>query len=282
MTRSGRDDRGASHKGSGARALKALATAGLVAAMCLGGPVPLRAAEAKGEVAVAAAADLKFALDEVIAEFHKERSDIKVTATYGSSGNFYSQLSNRAPFDVFFSADRSFVEKLAAEGDTLAGSEFLYAIGRIVVWVPRSSTLDVEKQGIAVLKDPGVHHISIANPLHAPYGKAAEAAMRSLGVYEAVKDKLVLGENVSQAAQFVQTGSAEVGVIALSLALAPSLQKEGKFWNVPLEAYPRMEQGGVILKWARDPAAAQAFRAFILGPLGREVLTRYGFGLPEK
>jgi len=263
------------------RLAKVLVIAGLVAWVSLCGLVSRAAAQAKGEVAVAAASDLKFALDEIIAAFHKERPDVQVTVSYGSSGNFYAQLSNRAPFDMFFSADRDFVAKLVAQEATLAGSEFLYAIGRIVVWVPRSSPLDVEKQGFAVLKDPRVRRISIANPRHAPYGRAAEAAMRSLGVYEAVKDKLVLGENISQAAQFVQTGAAEAGVIALSLALAPTLQKEGKFWNVPLDAYPKMEQGGVILKWARDPAAAQAFRTFMLGPAGRTVLKKYGFGLPE-
>jgi molybdate transport system substrate-binding protein len=205
-----------------------------------------------------------------------------VTPTYGSSGNFYSQLANRAPFDVFFSADRVFIEKLAAQDLTIAGSEFLYAIGRLAVWVPRSSALDVERQGLAVLKDSRVRRVSIANPRHAPYGRAAEAALRSQGIYEDVKDKLVLGENVAQAAQFVQTGAAEAGVIALSLALAPALQKEGRFWTVPQDVHPPLEQGGVLLKWARDPAAAQAFRAFVLGPVGREVLRKYGFGLPAQ
>ncbi len=243
---------------------------------------PPAIAAARGDVVVAAAADLKFALDEIIARFRSRRPEITVTASYGSSGNFYAQLSNRAPFDLFFSADREFVSRLVAQELTLPGSEFLYAIGRIVVWAPRSSPLDLEQHGIAVLKDPAVRRIAIANPRHAPYGRAAEAAMRSLGVYAAVKNKLVRGENVAQAAQFVQTGGAEVGIIALSLAVAPSLREEGKYWSVPLEAYPRMEQGGVILRWARDPAAARAFREFVLGPSGREVLKTYGFGLPEK
>ncbi len=279
MTKPGRGSSGALRGQAGV--VRALVVAGFLA-WTSGGTVLVEAAEGKGEVAVAAAADLKFALDEIIAALRQRRPDLRVTPTYGSSGNFYSQLSNRAPFDMFFSADRAFIEKLVAQDVTIAGSEFLYAIGRIVVWVPRSSPLDIEKQGIAVLKDPRVRRISIANPRHAPYGRAAEAALRSLGIYEEVKDKLVLGENVSQAAQFVQSGAAEAGVIALSLALAPALQKEGRFWTVPQDAYPPLEQGGVLLKWARDPAAAQAFRAFVLGPAGREVLRKYGFDLPAQ
>lgn len=264
--------------------LKGALVAGLTVLACASGALPAGAAKAPAEksgVTVAAAADLKFAMDEIIGQFHRQRPDIRVRVTYGSSGNFYSQLSNQAPFDVFFSADREFVAKLAAQDLTLPGSEFLYAVGRIVLWVPQSSPLPIASQGIAVLKNRAVRRISIANPRHAPYGRAAVAAMRSLDVYEAVKDKLVLGENVAQAAQFVQTGAAEAGIIALSLALAPSLQKKGKIWHVPLNAYPRMDQAGVILKWARNPAAAQAFRAFILSPAARSVMKKYGFGLPE-
>jgi molybdate transport system substrate-binding protein len=232
-------------------------------------------------VAVAAAADLKFALDELIAEFRRLRPDVAVTASYGSSGNFFAQLSHRAPFDLFFSADREFVDRLVTQGLALPDSVFLYALGRIVVWAPRSSPVDVERLGIAALADPAVRRVAIANPRHAPYGRAAEAALRSLGVYETVAGKLVLGENVAQAAQFVQTGAAEAGVIALSLALAPPMREAGRFWRVPLDAYPRMDQAGVILEWARHPEAARAFRAFVLDEAGRAVLQRYGFGLPE-
>ncbi|HVG07120.1 MAG TPA: molybdate ABC transporter substrate-binding protein [Thermoanaerobaculia bacterium] len=264
------------------RRIQGILVFGLFVLACMSGFLPLAAAGAKGEVRVAAAADLKFAMDELIAEFRKERPDITVTASYGSSGNFYSQLSNRAPFDVFFSADRQFVDKLVAQDVTLPDSEFLYAVGRIVLWVSRSSSLAVEERGIAILKDPAVRRIAIANPRHAPYGSAAVAALRSLGVYEAVKDKLVLGENVAQTAQFVQTGAAEAGVIALSLAVAPSLRKDGRFWSIPVDAYPRMDQGGVILKWARDPEAARSFRSFVLSPAGHELLKKYGFGLPKK
>lgn len=252
----------------------------LLAGLGLGTSFPATAGE--NQVAIAAASDLKFALDELIAQFEKERTEITVTASYGSSGNFFSQLSNQAPFDLFFSADREFVRKLVEQGLTLPETEFLYAIGYIVVWVPKSSPLAVETQGISVLEDPAVRRIAIANPRHAPYGRAAEAAMRSLGIYDRVKAKLVLGENIAQTAQFVQSGAADAGIIALSLAVAPTLREEGKHWQIPSDAYPRMEQGGVVLKWAQDPAAARAFRAFVLGPAGREVLKQYGFGLPQE
>jgi molybdate transport system substrate-binding protein len=231
-------------------------------------------------LAVAAAADLKFALDDLVAQFAKVHPTVTVNVTYGSSGNFFAQLSNGAPFDLFFSADVEFPRQLAAAGLTLADSEFLYAVGRIVLWAPRSLSLDVQRLGMAALKAPSVRHIAIANPLHAPYGRAAEAAMRSSGVYDEVQAKLVFGENVAQAAQFAQSGSAEVGIVALSLAMAPALQREGTYWEVPLQAYPRLDQAGVIMRSARDPQAARALRDFVLSGSGRSTLKRYGFSLP--
>jgi molybdate transport system substrate-binding protein len=226
---------------------------------------------------VAAAADLRFALEELVSRFEDLHPDIEVNVAYGSSGDFFAKLSSRAPFDVFLSADVIYPQRLAQEGLTLAGSEFRYAAGRIVIWVPRSSSLEVEKLGIKALLDPSVRKIAIPNPHHAPYGKAAEAAMKSLGIYEAVKDRLVLGENVAQTVQFVQSGAADVGIIARSLALAPSLQEGGRCGEIPLDAYPRIEQAGVILKWARDPGAAWRLKEFVTGPRGQEILRRYGF-----
>ena len=232
-------------------------------------------------VRVAAAADLKFALDEISAAFRAKHPDITVQVSYGSSGNFFAQLSNQAPFDMFFSADVDYPRQLIAKGVAAKEAEFLYAVGRIVVWVPRSSTLDLTRLGINALADPSIRKIAIANPKHAPYGRAAEAAMKTLGVYEVVRDRLVYGENIAQTAQFVQTGAADIGIIALSLAVAPALKDEGRFWEVPLESYPRIEQGGIILSWATDTVAAQTLRAFVLGEEGRAVLHRYGFFLPE-
>jgi molybdate transport system substrate-binding protein len=232
------------------------------------------------ELLVAAASDLKFALDEMLQEFQKEQPQTTVKVTYGSSGNFYSQLSNQAPFDIFFSADIGYPRKLSKQSLTSPGTEFLYAVGYIVVWVPKSSPIDVEHLKIDALRHESVHHIAIANPKHAPYGKAAEAALRSLGIYDAVQQKLVLGENISQTFQFVQSGNAEIGIVALSLALAPGVKDQGRYWQVPLDAYPRLEQGGVILKWAKNPEAAQRFRSFVTGSKGRSLLRRYGFYLP--
>jgi molybdate transport system substrate-binding protein len=233
-------------------------------------------------IRVAAAADLKFAMDELISAFHHEEPQIAVTVSYGSSGNFYSQLSSRAPFDMYFSADVSYPRRLAEQGAAYQGSEFAYAIGRLVVWVPAGSPIDVAKMKIEALRHPSVRHVAVANPKHAPYGRAAEAAMRSLGVYETVADRLVYGENVAQTLQFVQSGAAEIGIVALSLALAPSVHGQGHYWEIPLDSYPRMEQGGIILKWTQQAEAAQSFRSFALAPAGRQILKNYGFYLPEE
>lgn len=240
-------------------------------------------APARSAVRVAAAADLRFALDDLIAGFGRVHRDVDVTVSFGSSGTFFAQLQNQAPFDVFLSADMNYPRQLAERSLTLPGAEFKYAVGRLVLWVPSSSPIDVARAGIEALTDPRVIHVAIANPEHAPYGRAAEAAMRSAGVYDRVKSKLVFGENVAQALQFVQSGSAEIGIVALSLALSPPVSNDrngGRFWEIPLESYPRIEQGGTIVRWAADPDAARLFRAFLLSDDGRAVLKRYGFFLP--
>lgn len=231
-------------------------------------------------IRVAAAADLKFALDEVITEFQRQYPQITVRVSYGSSGSFFAQLSQRAPFDIFFSADRAYPRRLIEQGLALPETEFPYAVGRIVLWVPRSSALAVETLGVRALLEPTVKKIAIANPRHAPYGRAAEAALQSLLVYDTVGEKLVYGENVVQAAQFVQSGAAQIGVVALSLALAPTLRDQGRLWEFPPESYPRLEQGGVVLSWVRDRESTQLFREFVLSSRGREIFKRYGFLLP--
>ena len=234
------------------------------------------------ELTIAAAADLNFALDELAAEFRTNNPAINVKITYGSSGNFYAQLQNQAPFDLYFSADIDYPRKLAEAGHALETNVFLYAVGRIVVWTPKTSTVNVERLGIQSLLAPSVKKIAVANPQHAPYGRAAVAAMKSLKVYEQVEARLVYGENVAQTAQFVQSGGADIGIIALSLAVAPQMRAAGQYWEIPLDAYPKMEQGGIILDWTKEPAAARTFRDFVLGAHGHEVLNRYGFFLPEK
>ena len=226
------------------------------------------------KVTIAAAADLRFALDEISREFRAAHPDVDLQAAYGSSGNFYAQIRNQAPFDVFLSADAEYPRKLVEEGIGARDSLFVYAAGRIVVWVPASSPLDPA----TALRAASVRHVAIANPQHAPYGRAAEAALRSLGLYDGVAGKLVLGENVAQTLEFVQSGAADVGIVALSLALAPPVRGQGRYWEVPAEAYPKIEQGGVILK---DSNAAREFRAFLLAAGGRRILKEYGFSLPE-
>jgi molybdate transport system substrate-binding protein len=234
------------------------------------------------ELTIAAAADLKFAMDQLVTEFQTNQPGTTVKVAYGSSGNFFAQLQNRAPFDLYFSADIEYPRKLAEAGHALDTDVFLYAVGRLVVWVPKSSSVDLDTLGIQALLAPSVRKIAIANPEHAPYGRAAVAAMKSLHVYEQAESKLVYGENIAQTAQFVQSGAADIGIIALSLAIAPQMRDAGRYWEIPLEAYPKMEQGGIILKWTKDADAARAFRDFVLGKHGRDVLKRYGFFLPEK
>ncbi len=233
-------------------------------------------------LSVAAAADLRFVLDDIALEFQGKHPDIQVRVTYGSSGNFFAQLTNNAPFDLFLSADTDYPRRLIEQGLAARASAFVYAVGHLVVWVPRDSSLDIEKLGVQALLDPSARKIAIANPRHAPYGRAAEAALRTAGVYDRVRERLVYGDNVAQTAQFVQTGSADVGLIALSLALTPTMRASGRYWEIPVDSYPRLEQGGVILSWAKNPQAAEALRDFVVGEQGKTILRRYGFFLPQR
>ena len=219
------------------------------------------------KLSIAAAADLQFALAEGARQFHRQHPQTELAIDYGSSGNFYAQIRNGAPFDVFLSADVQYARNLAPD------AVFVYAAGRIAVWVPASSKLDPS----TALRDPSVRRIAIANPQHAPYGRAAEAALRSMGLYDSVEKKLVFGENISQTLQFIQSGAADTGIVALSLAMAPKVREQGRYWEVPVSAYPKIEQGGVILK---DSPAAREFREWLLGPSGRSLLKQYGFSLP--
>ncbi|MCC7176085.1 MAG: molybdate ABC transporter substrate-binding protein [Bryobacterales bacterium] len=232
-------------------------------------------------VAVAAASDLRYAFEELAGRFHRSHPGIHVSATYGSSGNFYAQLQNQAPFDLFLSADAEYPRRLEEAGLTLPESRFSYGVGRIAVWAPAGSPIDVEKLGMAALTQPSVRHVAIANPRHAPYGRAAEGALKSFGIYETVAPRLVLGENVAQTLQFVESGSADIGIVALSLALAPPVRNHGRYWEVPADRHPRLEQVGVILRWAKDREAAGALRAFLAGAEGKRILADYGFLPPE-
>ncbi|MGD0907584.1 MAG: molybdate ABC transporter substrate-binding protein [Candidatus Acidiferrales bacterium] len=243
-------------------------------------PVSQAASKSCGTISVAAASDLVYAINEIAGNFEKA-TGCTVRVSAGSSGNFLSQIENGAPFDIFFSADIEYPKKLESEGLATAGSTYLYAVGKIVLWVRSDSRLDVSR-GFEVLRDPSIQKLSIANPQHAPYGRAAEQALRGAGVYDAVKDRLVLGENISQAAQFVESGNAEVGVLALSLVLSPPLKDKGRLWNIPENLYSPIRQGAVVLSGSKNPQGAQQFLAYIKSPAIASLLERYGFTLPRE
>ncbi|HMU55710.1 MAG TPA: molybdate ABC transporter substrate-binding protein [Nitrospira sp.] len=230
------------------------------------------------EFTIAAASDLNFAFKELVTEFEKT-SGHHVKLSLGSSGNFYSQIQNGAPFDLYFSADIGYPRKLEEAGLTVPGSLYRYAVGRIVLWAGHESRLDMAK-GMGVLREQGIKKIAIANPKHAPYGRAAVSAMEHFSIYQQVRDRLVLGENISQAAQFVESGACDVGIIALSLALAPTMKAKGTYWEVPADAHPALEQGAVILKSSQRREAAQEFLEFMKGQTGQEIMKRYGFTIP--
>lgn len=232
------------------------------------------------EVRVAAAADLKFAMTQLAEQFEKE-TGTRVNVTYGSSGNFFSQIQNGAPFDLFFSADVEHAKKLEARGFAERGTLYNYAVGQIVIWMPPSANVDVNKLEWNSLLDASIQKIAIANPEHAPYGRAAVAALQKAGIYEQVKSKLVYGENISQAAQFVQSGNAQAGIIALSLAVSP-VMNAGRSWEIPAEMHPPIEQAAVLLTSAKDKKAARAFLDFVKSAAGREVLLKYGFAIPAE
>jgi molybdate transport system substrate-binding protein len=248
-------------------------------AVALLAAAPGRAQEARKPLAVAAAANLKTAAEELKRAFEAETPGVEVALTFGASGAFFAQIQNGAPFDLFLSADREYPAKLISANLGSAADEKIYAFGKLVAWLPPGSTLDLEKKGLAALAEPGVRKIAIANPAVAPFGRATERAFKSAGVYDAVKEKLVLGTSVGQTAQFATTGAADVAFLPYSLTFGKELE-DGKVVFVPEALYPKIEQSGIVLGTARDPALARAFLAFLTGEKGRAILARYGYGLP--
>jgi molybdate transport system substrate-binding protein len=247
--------------------------------------VPLAALPARGAtpaaqaVTVAAAADLQSVLPDVVERFERETGR-KVALTFGSSGNFFSQIQNGAPFDLFFSADIDYPRRLEAAGLAESGSLYEYATGRIVVWSRKDSGIEL-RRGLQVLADSRVRRVAIANPEHAPYGRAAVAALQHENLYDRVRSKLVLGENISQAAQFVQSGNSEAGIIALSLALAPALRTSGDYFEIPASFYPAIEQAAVMLRASRNKDAARQFVAFLRRPEIVRLLQDFGFAVSQ-
>jgi molybdate transport system substrate-binding protein len=240
-------------------------------------PAPLVHPPAATEVLVAAAADLKFAMDSVVTVFTKENPSVHVKVVYGSSGNFYEQISNGAPFDLFFSADIDYPRRLGEQHKTLSDTK-PYGTGQLVLW---SKKLDPSAAEMNTLLKNNVNKIAIANPAHAPYGKRAEESLRFYKLYDKINDKLVFGENIAQTALYATTGAADVGIIALSLALSPTLRDEGgKYWLIPAKAHQPLQQGYVLLPHAKDNTGASAFAAFFLSAKTASILQSFGFGKP--
>lgn len=231
------------------------------------------------QITVAAAADLQFAMQEIASRFQKETGK-SVHLVFGSSGSFFQELQNGAPFDMFFSADLDYAKKLEAAGLTEPGTYYQYASGKIVIWIPSDSKLDLQS-GLQVLLDPSIKKIAIANPQHAPYGKAAVAALERGKLYDKVQQKFVFGENISQTASFVMSGSADVGIVALSLALSPNMKDKGRYAEIPSGEYPPIEQACVVLGSSKNKETAVQFLAFIKTPAMADVLRAYGFNVPH-
>jgi len=231
------------------------------------------------EIVVAAAADLSTALQE-ISDSYEHKTGVKVKLSFGASGALTQQIRNGAPFDVFFSADMDYPQQLVAAGEADGATLYQYAVGKLVLWAPADSPLDLEHKGMDALLDPSVKKIAIANPQHAPYGRAAVAALRHFGLYDRISDRLVLGENVSQAAQFAESGNAQAGFVALAHAVAPAMKGKGKYWEVPAESYPVLAQGVVLVSHSQHKKEAVEFVEFIKTKEAADVLRKYGFTVP--
>jgi len=229
---------------------------------------------------IAAASDLQFALEEVRAQFEIDTGK-SIQVVYGSSGNFYRQIREGAPFQMFLSADEAYVQQLASAGFT-ENEGALYALGRIVIMTPHGSKLqpDAALEDLrAALNSNRITRFAIANPEHAPYGQRAEEALRHAGLWEALQGKLVLGENVSQAAQFATSGNAQGGIIAYSLALSPSVAALGEYALIPQDWHQTLRQRMVLLKTAN--ADVRDFYAYLQSDAARAIMQRFGFALPE-
>jgi len=231
-----------------------------------------------GRLTIAAASDLKYAMDEIVDRFKTHYPDTEIRVILGSSGNFYRQITKDAPFDIYFSADIFYPEQLEAAGLTVSGVK-LYAIGRIVIW---SAGLDAGSLAVETLKHGSVHHIAIANPKHAPYGKRAVEFLEHLNLMKELEGKLVYAENISQAAQFAYSGAAQTGIIALSLALSQQMREKGSYWLIPEAFHNPLEQGFVVLKRARNNPLAHQFSEYMASKEARDILDKYGFTLPVK
>lgn len=250
------------------RALLALPVAALACA--------LRPAEARGRVTVAAATDLRF----VLTDFLAAHPDLRVDVSFGASGSLVAQITQGAPFDVFLSADESLTRDLVARGLADDRARFRYARGHLALWASRALAVDVPALGMRALLHPAIRRVAIANPRHAPYGRAALSALSAAHLDAALAPKLIFGENVAQAMQMVQSGAADAALVSLSLTFAPGVASSGQRFVVPGALHPPIEQGGIILRRARDPVAAAAFVDALRSPAARAIFARHGFDPP--
>ena len=232
------------------------------------------------ELLIAAASDLSFCIEELNGVYSTLHPETKLKVSIGSSGNFFAQIKNGAPYDLFFSADMNFPRELVKSGLAEERSLTRYAVGKIVLWTVHTN-LDIAR-GLELVKSPAVKRVAIANPEHAPYGQAARSALQHYDLWAAAQPKLVIGENISQTAQFVQTGSADIGIVALALVLSPQLKSQGRYFEIPPESYPPLEQGAVLTKKGAADPAAQMYIQFIVSPQARTIFDRFGFRLPNQ
>lgn len=244
----------------------------LAAALVLSFADPTRAAT----LTVAAASDLKFAMTALVAGFQAAHPGDKIEVVYGSSGKTNTQIQQGAPYDLFFSADIAFPRELVAKGFAV-GPVRPYAVGRLALW---SATRDASKLTLADLAGNGIGKVAIANPQHAPYGQKAVQALQRVGAWKAVETKTVFGENIAQTAQFAYTGAADVGIVALSLALSPEMAAKGRYALVPDSLHDPLEQAFVVTARAKDNPLAAAFASWVEAPAARATLARFGFALP--
>lgn len=234
-------------------------------------------AKSSDTLTIAVASDLSFAMKELITDFKTTQPNANIKLISGSSGKFYHQIINGAPYDLYFSADISYPKKLLKSGYAV-GDVSLYAIGRIVLW---SSKVDVKKLTINSLLEDNVTKISIANPNHAPYGRRAKEFLQSNNLWEKVQPKLVYGENISQTTNYAVTGSADIGIIALSLAMAPTIADKGTYWLIPSEQHKPLEQGYAVLKRAENNQLQKAFSRYLKSDKAIKILSKYGFVVPR-
>jgi molybdate transport system substrate-binding protein len=244
--------------------------------LALAAALPARAAP----LLVAAAADLTHCVDELAASFQATAPGAEVKVSIGSSGNFFAQIRNGAPYDVFLSADVDYPAQLARLGAADGATLTSYAVGRIALWTldPR---FDVS-HGLGVLRDARVARVAIASPATAPYGRAAKAALQRDGLWQTVESKLVIGENIAQAAQFVQSGNAQLGIVSLATLRSPRMAGVGRYYLIPDTGLPPIEQAAIVTARGKANPLSLRFVRFLATPAAQAILERHGFALPRR